>query len=338
MGNPGLPPGGMMKKYIALVTIVLVTLLLPLGCKRGGPVSSKLTSITIEGSPTTLTLGSTAKFVATATYVNGTTKDVTSQVFWASARTGIITMPSPGLFTGKAAGSTVIWATMDNLPGPPVLSNSVTLAVFSSALVDIIVRPGFPSIAVGSQQQFTATATYSDGSEVDVTSEATWACTDDIAHQSSPSKVATISSAGLATVVVPGKAYITASMSGETSLFSTLNVTPFTGATPVNDIKYPFTGSANGLGTLTANGITDSSVKLGIDVIAMDFTPNSVTKNSTVISWYVSSSKLSVSSGGQFDIPLDGTAASFKGTFTGEPLLSPGSGTCNYVNHWRLER
>ena len=61
-------------------------------------------------------------------------------------------------------------------------------------------------MAKGLTDQFTATATYSDGTMTDVTSSATWA-TDNAA-------AATVSTGGLVTGVAAGTAYIRASFGG----------------------------------------------------------------------------------------------------------------------------
>jgi hypothetical protein len=80
-------------------------------------------------------------------------------------------------------------------------------------LLSIAVTPTNPSIAIGGQQQFTATGTYSDGSHQDLTNSATWT--------SSVPSVATISSTGLATGVAAGTTTIqatTGSIYGTTTL------------------------------------------------------------------------------------------------------------------------
>jgi Bacterial Ig-like domain (group 2) len=74
----------------------------------------------------------------------------------------------------------------------------------------IAVTPASPaSLAVGYPQRFTATGTYSDGSTANITYQVTWT--------SSDTAVATISSAGLVTGLVPGNTDITAALSGVTS-------------------------------------------------------------------------------------------------------------------------
>jgi len=177
-----------------------------------------LSSIAVApASPGNLAVGSTQQFTATGTYSDGSTKDITSQVTWASSNHATSTISSSGLATGVAAGSTGITATLSGETSP-----AVTLLVVASsaqALSSIAVTPGSPPhLAVDSTQQFTATGTYSDGSTKDITSQVTWASYD---HA-----ISTISSAGLATGVAAGSTSITATLSGETSPAVTLLVIP----------------------------------------------------------------------------------------------------------------
>ena len=87
-------------------------------------------------------------------------------------------------------------------------------------LVSIAVTPAGPSIPTGGIQQFTASATYDDGSTGDVTASSSWT--------SASTAVATISPAtGLATGVTSGASDITAAFGGQTATV-TLTVTPAT--------------------------------------------------------------------------------------------------------------
>jgi len=93
-------------------------------------------------------------------------------------------------------------------------------AVTPPTLATIGVTPAVPSIVQGTNQQFTATAVYSDNSKQDITSSVSWT--------SSTTSVATISAAGStigrATAVGAGSTTITATMSG-ISGSTTLTVT-----------------------------------------------------------------------------------------------------------------
>src|SRR3989442_10432356 len=101
---------------------------------------------------------------------------------------------SQGLATSVAAGTTTITATLGGVSG------NTTLTVTAANLSTITVTPTAPSIANGTNRQFTATGTYSDFTTQDLTTQVTWS--------SSSTAVATISNAGrsqgLATSVAPG--------------------------------------------------------------------------------------------------------------------------------------
>jgi hypothetical protein len=103
--------GGITKKSVN-ITVVGVT----------------LTNISITSPSTTLKVGQTTQFTATGTYSDGSTKDITSSVTWASSNTTVGTISSSGLFTAKAQGTTDITATKDGKTSAPV-----TIRVVSSS-------------------------------------------------------------------------------------------------------------------------------------------------------------------------------------------------------------
>lgn len=84
-----------------------------------------------------------------------------------------------------------------------------------ASVVSIVVTPANPTIVQGTTQQFTATATFSDNTVLNITSQATWT--------SSDTNAATIDSTGLATAKSPGSTTITATLGG-VSGFTTLKV------------------------------------------------------------------------------------------------------------------
>ena len=128
-------------------------------------VTPTLSKIVVTPNPASITVGATQQFAATATYSDGSTKDVTATAAWTSSTPAAATVNSAGLATGVATGSTNITATLNSISG------SATLNVTS---VTISVTPNPATIDVGATQQFTATATYPNGSTADVTATATW--------------------------------------------------------------------------------------------------------------------------------------------------------------------
>ena len=162
-----------------------------------------LTAITMSPSTASIAIGATEQFTAMAAYSDRSTANVTSTASWTVANGSMATVNSTGLATGLAVGSTTISASLSGVTG------SATLTVATAALktvTSIAVSPNPASIAMGATQQFSATATYSDGSTTNVTSTASWTTAN--------TAVATITPAGLATAVAAGSTTVTASLSG----------------------------------------------------------------------------------------------------------------------------
>jgi len=186
-----------------------------------GPAAPQLTSISVGPPDTTLNIGLTEQFAATGIYSDGSRKDISALVTWTSGAANVATISnaggSSGLATAVAAGATTITAALGSVFG------TATLTVSAATLVSIGVTPATPSIARGTQQQFTATGVYSDFSTQNLTAAVTWVST-------APS-VASISTAaptiGLASAASAGTTTITASL-GAVSGSTTLTVTTAT--------------------------------------------------------------------------------------------------------------
>ena len=165
-------------------------------------VAPTLSSIAVTPASPSIAVGATQQFTATATYSDGTTGNITSSVTWSSGTTSVATITAAGLATGVSAGSSTITATQTGISGTASLAVTATAPTISS----IAVTPSSPSIVAGKTQQFTATATYSNGTTGNVTTSVTWT--------SSKTSVATINASGLATGVAAGSSTITAALSG----------------------------------------------------------------------------------------------------------------------------
>jgi len=176
-----------------------------------------LVSITVSPGAPSITLGSAQQFSATGHYSDGMTQSLTTVVTWSSSVTSVATISnSPGMqgrAVGGGIGTTTITASLASLTG------SATLTVKAPTLVSISVSPSFESVSRGASKQFSAIATFSDGSTQNVTTMVTWS--------SSSTAVATVSnsagSQGRATGVGTGVATITASGGGRSG-YATLNV------------------------------------------------------------------------------------------------------------------
>ena len=166
--------------------------------------------VTPAASPRNLDIGATQQFTAIATYSDGASADISSQVTWLSSNTQVATIYANGLATGIAAGSAGITATLSG-----VTSQATALVV--QPLSSIAISPASPNnLVVGAAQHFTAIGTFADGSLMDITSQVTWS--------SATANIATITAGGAATGVKTGTDKITATMAGITSQPVTLNV------------------------------------------------------------------------------------------------------------------
>jgi uncharacterized protein YjdB len=176
-----------------------------------------LSSIQLTPPDASLPKGTTQQMSATGVYSDGTTQDLTAVADWATSSATVATVnnvAAKGLLTAAGTGTSTITATYGGLQG--ITTATVTAAVLTS----IGVTPALPSIARGTDQQFTATGVYSDSSTIDLTSQATW---------SSSAASATVSNAagtrGLAHGAAEGPSTISATL-GAVSGSTTLTVTP----------------------------------------------------------------------------------------------------------------
>lgn len=125
----------------------------------------------------------------------------------------------------------------------------------SPVLQSVQITPNAPSIAAGLGQKLTATAKYSDGHTVDVTSSATWT--------SSNSGTATVSSSGQITTKAAGTATITAtysSVSGSVTLTVTAPViASLVVSAPSLSIAAGTTVQFSASGTFTDGSVQDAT-------------------------------------------------------------------------------
>ena len=164
--------------------------------------TATLTSIAVTPNSASIAVGATQQFTATGTYSDGSTKNLSSTATWTSGTTTVATISASGLATAVASGSTTITASLNGVNGKATL----TVSAASQGVTSIAVTPNPGSIVVGATQQFTATATYSNGSTANVSSMATWTVAN--------TAVGTVSTSGLATAVAAGITTVTASLNG----------------------------------------------------------------------------------------------------------------------------
>ncbi len=103
------------------VTTVVATLGAISGAANLTVTAPAVMSVTVSPSSSTLLIGLTRQFTATAHYTNGTTADVTNAAVWASSGLGSINIG--GLFTaGLSLGPTTVTATYSGKSGTATIT------------------------------------------------------------------------------------------------------------------------------------------------------------------------------------------------------------------------
>ncbi|MGH8399220.1 MAG: hypothetical protein ACRETA_13410, partial [Gammaproteobacteria bacterium] len=160
--------------------------------------------ITVTCVPSTLAAGQTAQCSATAsctaTSINAqgipSTNTQCPATQWSSNPATVGTIdPNSGLLTAVAPGTVAVTA---NIGGA---TQGVPVIVSAACATGIAITPAsVPSLAAGQSQQFTATATNSDGTTSNVSAQTTWSLTPhDTNSTTTDTGVATIDSSGDAT-------------------------------------------------------------------------------------------------------------------------------------------
>jgi trimeric autotransporter adhesin len=184
--------------------------------------AANLSSIAIQPGNSTIALGTTIKFSAIGTFSDGSTRNITNQVVWASSSTGVATILN-STATAVSAGQSTITATLNAIGG------SVTLVVSDATIQSISVTPSGRSIAAGTQLPFIATGVFSDSSTQTITNNVTWS--------SSNTGFATVSNS------VGSQGIVSAVSAGAVSIKATL-------------------GAVSGASPLTVNSATLNSITL----------------------------------------------------------------------------
>jgi hypothetical protein len=214
-----------------------------------------LTSVAISlppGGSATVPMGMTQPLVATATFSDGSTQDLTAFAGWSSSVptcAAVSNAPgTEGLVTGVAPGVATITAAYQGLSG------TLTITVSSATVTSIDVTSATSTVPIGWTIRYAATAHYTDSSTRDVTAQATWL--------SSNGAIATVSNAagtqGLATAVSAGTASISATLSGKTGSapIHAVSATLLSIAVTPN----PFSVALRGTVQLTATGTFSNGV------------------------------------------------------------------------------
>ncbi len=175
------------------------------GGGTGGGGGTTTVSVAISPTSATLNANGTQQFTATVTGSNNTSVTwLVNNVTGGSASTG--TISTSGLYTAPAPSTAIqVMVTAVSVANSSARASApVTVAAAVPTITSIAVTPNPATFAANNSQQFTAMATYSNNTIVNVTSTATWT--------SSNSAAATIDASGLASGVAPGTTTISAAV------------------------------------------------------------------------------------------------------------------------------
>ena len=175
--------------------------------------AATIKSLAVSPSTPKIPLGLTQQFVATATFSDGTTQDVSGLSGWSikdTLGTGVASINTVGLLTSKSLGKARI--TVKYLGK----TTTTTIEVTAAALKTLTVSPLDQSIAKGTTLTYTAVGSFTDGTVQDVTASADWSVRD-----LKGAGVASIDGAGTALGEAVGQAEVSAeylTLTAETTL------------------------------------------------------------------------------------------------------------------------
>jgi uncharacterized protein YjdB len=178
------------------------------GSTKVTAIDAVLVSIALSPLTPSVAKGRSVQLKATGTFTDHSTKDLSSsEVTWASSDEAIATVSASGLVTTLTGGNADITATSTLVN---TISGSTTVMVTNAVIMSIDVTPVNPSVALGHKQQFKAVGTFTDGSTLDITTDALW--------ETDATTIAQISNAagskGLATTLALGSTTVSATLDG----------------------------------------------------------------------------------------------------------------------------
>ena len=134
-----------------------------------------LDRINVHG-PRYVIVGTGGQYYAEGVYSDGSSKDMTIEVFWKVTPQSVAAISnangSQGKLTGLGVGQATVAASMNNVSG------QYQIDVTEPSLESIVVTPADSTIHQGTSIQFTATGHYSDGLEKDITISVFWESSD----------------------------------------------------------------------------------------------------------------------------------------------------------------
>lgn len=147
----------------------------------GGAVNANspitLTSIVVTSSATSNPAGIPEQLTATGNYSDGTSKDLTSKVTWASSDTSTLTVDLNGSAVGIVKGTAVVTASFTPTGVSTSVSGSFTQTVTDPTVLNIVIATVSNAIQFGATTALSAIETFSNNVQKTVTSLVNWLIT-----------------------------------------------------------------------------------------------------------------------------------------------------------------
>ena len=200
--------------------VVLLLLAFAAGC-TGFFQNPVLTGLTVGPQSPNIQQGTTLQMSAVGTFDDGSTKTLTSQVFWSSSDTTVAPISTGGVITGSSSGTSTITASSGAASG----TSTVTVTLMNVTAITIM--PPSLTIARGGMGTLNVLAT-AGGSQVDVTATVTWTITDSTGNTPTTISITTQTSPATITVnssAATGQYTVTATYAGSTTFTKSITLT-----------------------------------------------------------------------------------------------------------------
>jgi hypothetical protein len=159
LAAPGALPDGALKAYLQADATPIARVTFVKG----------LASIAVTPATGTLPLGISQRFVATGTFADGSTADVSGAVTWSSSAPAVADIgAATALANALTLGTTTISASSGAIAG------TLALNTVAATIQSMVIAPATLQTGVGITRHLVATGTFSDGSTQDVSASATW--------------------------------------------------------------------------------------------------------------------------------------------------------------------
>ncbi|MEP6501806.1 MAG: kelch repeat-containing protein, partial [Betaproteobacteria bacterium] len=159
LAAPAALPDGVLKAYVQIGSTPIARVTFVKG----------LAAVAITPTTGTLPVGISQRFVATGTFADGSTHDVSGAVTWTSGAPAVADIgAATGLADALTLGTTTIAATSGAVTG------TLALTTVQATIQSMVIEPSTLQTGVGITRHLKAIGTFSDGSSRDVSASATW--------------------------------------------------------------------------------------------------------------------------------------------------------------------